>query len=392
MFLIRWLFGMAVLAGLLLAATGRCAHPGTDHRDRQWADASGPGSPDPSGRAFGSPPRFEDYPAGGRFRGAPARPDLTSHPDAPRFAAALARGVQKGPNFAGGFTIVTWTCGRLCREFVIVDARTGVVHPGLADTPPISYRVDSRLIIIEAPAPLPRRVPCAGCSAAYYVWQGDHLELIPPETWVGSAPPPPVLRAMLDSLRTLERPFLERSAPSVLRPTWDRLVFAARDGSRRVLGDRVAQARVERIHVFLGLVEPIDHYLVRIVEIDRGYYCLVDASTGRMVELDALPVVSPDGARFVTASLDLVAGHAPNRIRIYRITSDGPKVEWSLEPSGWWAAGAVWADSGRLMLDSVSSRGTLSPTRPGTPIELVRGDQGWFRRVVQGRSRPVSPD
>ena len=378
MLLSRVIVPMTALVGLLGLAMGTCRDQ-VHRTDRRRTDDVPPGSRDPSGRAFGSPPSFEDYPVRHRYRGALAAPDLTSHSDAPRFAAALERGVLEGPNFAGRFTIVTRSCGRLCREFVIVDAETGAIHPGLTDTPPFTYRLESRLLVIAAPSPLPGRVPCAGCSASYYVWQDDHLELIPPETWLGSAPPPPALRPLIDSLRDLERPILDGAGPSVLRPSWDRLVFAARDGSRLVLGDRLDHALVEQIHVFLGFLEPIDHYLVRTILFEGDRFGLVDAETGLLTALDAPPVVSPDGSRLLTTSLDLVAGHAPNRIRIYRMTAGGPDVEWSLEPTGWGAAQGVWVSNSRIALDSVAGLGGRPPSQPGTRIELLRETHGWRR-------------
>jgi len=393
MFLSRVIVRMVVLVSLLVLATGTCRNQQVHRTDRPWTDDVPTGALDPSGRAFGSPPSFEDYAVSHRYRGTPAAPDLASHPDAPRFAAALERGVLKGPNFAGRFTIVTWSCGRLCREFVIVDAETGAIHPGLTDAPPFTYHLESRLIVIEGPPPLPGRVPCAGCSANYYVWQDDHLELIPLETWVGAALPPPSMRSLIDSLRNLERPFLDGAGPSVLRPSWDRLVFAARDGSRLVLGDRLAHTLVEQIHVFLGFLEPIDHYLVRTIMFEGNRFGLVDAETGRLTDLDAPPVVSPDGSRFLTTSLDLVAGHTPNRIRIYRMTAGGPEVEWSLEPSGWGAAHGAWVSNERIALDSVSGHGGRPPSFPGTRIELLREGHYWRRvsaRAQESASRSTS--
>ena len=244
----------ATVVLLSLAACGRSAtHAGSE--------VTGPGSPDPSGKAFGTPPRFEDYRVRELFQGTPAAPDGGGNPEAARFGAALAQGARKGPDFAGHYTIVSRSCGRLCREFVIVDAATGRVHPGLSDTPPFEYRLDSRLIAFDAPKPLPGRIPCAGCSAAYYVWENEELSIIPPETWVGSAPPPAGVRAMVDSLRAEERPVLALAGPSVTRPTWDRLVIAARDGSRQVLGDRLEGAGLV-VHVLRAVDSAADRLYV----------------------------------------------------------------------------------------------------------------------------------
>lgn len=259
---LRWI-------GFSLLTFGACAEP-DDRAARRWDEATGPGSPDPSGHAFGSPPRFEDYPAPAPLRGQPAFPDLSSHPEAARFGPALRLGVRKGPNFAGHYIIVSRSCGRLCREFAIVDAVSGVVYPGLSDTPPFRYRLDSRLIAFDAPAPLPGRTPCAGCSAAYYVWDDERLVIVPPETWVGSAPPPATLRPLIDSLRTVERPLLDQAGPAVSRPTWDRLVIAARDGSREVLADRLDEEAKMRLYLFRGMNPDLNQFAVEALQLEGG--------------------------------------------------------------------------------------------------------------------------
>ncbi len=337
----------------------------------------GPGSPDPGGRQFGSAPRFEDYPALVQFRGVPVPPDLSGHPEAARFGSAITRAVARGPNFAGRYTLVSRSCGSLCREFVIVDAETGRIFPGLTDAPPFEFRSDSRLIVFEAPQPLPGRLPCAGCSAAYYVWENDELVLIPPETWVGSAPPPPDVRALIDKVRAEERTRVE-SGPTVSRPTWDRLVIAARDGTRQVLADQLVRDAVVRVYVYRGFIDALDHHLIEVIHFEGGGNVIVDANTGNVLELDGPPVVAPDRTRFITTSVDLVAGHNPNRIRIYRRSGSGWEVEWSLAPADWGASSPRWLDDRTIVFDRerVDFR-----TRPLTmrrePGQLVRGETGW---------------
>lgn len=245
-------------------------------------------------RATGSPPTFADYPVESQWRGNPAPPDLATSPDAARFGPALWQGARRGPNFAGHYTIVSRRCGRLCREFVIVDARTGRVHAGLADTPPFRFRIDSRLIAFEGPPPS-GRASCPGCSAAYYVWNDPRLEMVSPATWIGSAPPPPALRPFVDSVRAEERSRLQDAGPAVTRPAWDRLVIAARDGSRTVLADQLDGDRIERMYVVRGTVASDGLLLVEMLLPEGHRYTVVDVVTGRATEVDVTP--SPAGAR-----------------------------------------------------------------------------------------------
>jgi hypothetical protein len=306
----------------------------------------------------------------------PADPDFSRHPDAQRFRSALLR-ARSGVNFAGKYVLVSRSCGRMCREFAIMDAQSGKVFPGLTDAPPFEYRPDSRLIVFEPPEPAPGRIPCAGCSAAYYVWANDALELIPPETWVGSAPPPPGVRGVIDTLRA-EEAVRVQAGPLVLRPTWDRLVISARDGTRQVLSDRLSDGVIERVHVYRGHIAVIDQHVVQVILPEGNAYILVDAATGVATEIDAVPVPSPDGSRFATASLDLIAGHDPNRFRIYRISPNGPVIEWSVEPKEWGPADPVWIDDSRIRFDRVTAdRRTAPISFRRSAAVLEGGADGW---------------
>jgi hypothetical protein len=114
----------------------------------------------------------------------------------------------------------------------------------------------------------------------------------------------------------------------------------------------------------------------RILVPEGGEFLLIDRRTGRVTPVDGPPAVSPDGRHFATASLDLVAGHAPNRIRIYRVDERGPTVEWEVEPREWGARDPVWADPATLHLE----RGVID--RNGivvrhSPMVLRRVGRGW---------------
>ncbi len=75
------------------------------------------------------PPRSEDYPVSKNeeYKGKPVRPLLDSK-RARLYRTALREGTQKGPNFAGHYTIVTWGAGLGVFSAAVVDARTGKVY------------------------------------------------------------------------------------------------------------------------------------------------------------------------------------------------------------------------------------------------------------------------
>lgn len=130
-------------------------------------------------------PHFADYPAGAVFKGHPARVDLASDPDAPRFRTRLEQGARRGPNFAGHDTLVAWGCGTDCHVFAVIDARTGAVtFPGGFEVG-IAFRRDSRLVVINPPEVVARRWKLPGdCGdsrvprTTYLEWTGRAFRLI----------------------------------------------------------------------------------------------------------------------------------------------------------------------------------------------------------------------
>jgi hypothetical protein len=130
-----------------------------------------------------APLRFEEFPAEAVYAGAPAEVVLASHPRAQSFRTMLRRGAAAGPNFAGHLTVVTWGCGTQCQEFMVVDAASGRVYPGLTTELGVEHQVGSRLLVVNPPDRVAEtRCPDPGCTTRYFVWAGDRLEpLLAPE-------------------------------------------------------------------------------------------------------------------------------------------------------------------------------------------------------------------
>ncbi len=337
------------------------------------------------------PPAPGDYPAAPW----PGRPRTPVLPAGVRWPSAvldtLRRAAARGPNFAGDQTIVhvrgidcAPSAPATCEDaFLVVSARTGRVVVGPAEARgAMRYAPESRLLAVAAPVPSPGRTRCAGCTAAFYVWDGNALRLVPPELWVPAAPLTPeahrlVLHARRDEASTRRGGL----APGVVRPSWDRLVVLAHDGARRVYADSAAGAIVPRLHVFRGTLRSLGAHVVETTYMpEGGAFTLVDAHTARETPLDTMPVPSPDGRRFATATADLVAGHRPNRVRVYRRTPRGPVVEAELAPRDWGATRPVWSDGRTLRLTRVAIDLRHRPARErSTPMTLVRGADGTWR-------------
>lgn len=161
-------------------------------------------------------PRFEDFPARDVFIGIAANPRLTTAEER-RFRTVIRQGVMKGwgvadgitgkemagpgPNFAGHYIIVTWGCGSPCLMAAIVDLKTGHVYPppfhhgpghsyfqvpwAFPMEPPLSFRLDSRLLIANICEEL-ETADSGGqavytskrCGAHYFVMSDDGPKLV----------------------------------------------------------------------------------------------------------------------------------------------------------------------------------------------------------------------
>ncbi len=58
-------------------------------------------------------------------------------------------------------------------------------------------------------------------------------------------------------------------------------------------------------------------------------FVFVDDASGRSLRLEAMPVFSPDGQRFLVAPHDLENETGPNNLEIWRREGDGAVLEWA---------------------------------------------------------------
>ena len=93
----------------------------------------------------------------------------------------------KGPDFAGRYVVVQWTCGTWCVNSIIADIRTGKKYdPPFAgvvgceratgEHNTVERKADSRLIVVRGRLEL--REGEGPCATFYYVWQQDRVRLI----------------------------------------------------------------------------------------------------------------------------------------------------------------------------------------------------------------------
>lgn len=85
-------------------------------------------------------------------------------------------------------------------------------------------------------------------------------------------------------------------------------------------------------HLYLGTIPPSRSHVAYAGHYEGDHDVLIDIAPGGTTNLQSLPVVSPTGLRFVTASADIVTGDNPNALQIWSMTRAGPELEWNARP------------------------------------------------------------
>lgn len=120
---------------------------------------------------------FEDYPSNVKFKEKLAQIDYKSHKIAREYKTVITEQYKsEGVNFAGYYCLATWGCGAPCAGCAIVDSRTGKVYPGPTSSIGYSFRMNSRMLIVNPPD----EDGYVGGDAEYefypsiYIWNEEH--------------------------------------------------------------------------------------------------------------------------------------------------------------------------------------------------------------------------
>lgn len=120
------------------------------------------------------------------------------------------------------------------------------------------------------------------------------------------------------------------------------LHLASRDGRGVTLVNDTTEGDRYLRHLYHRWVPELDAHLVRIGFHEGSAYLLVHGTSGERSHLQAEPVVSPDGARFATASVDLEAGYDPNGVQIWEADEGGFQLLWAIGSERWGASDITW--------------------------------------------------
>jgi hypothetical protein len=118
---------------------------------------------------------------------------------------------------------------------------------------------------------------------------------------------------------------------------------------------------------------------------EGGQIELINAATGDSLVVHGVPLLSPDGARFVAVAEPEACGLSPG-LEIWRVTGDRPVHEYALPPfdcdaHGWSADDVSWRSRDTLMLERVTasadSARRMNAERDTVRSFLVRGAGMW---------------
>src|SRR6185437_13966353 len=139
-------------------------------------------------------PKFGDFPVHQVFKGKPAEPQFRPGEDeypngVGHFRGGVTFDAERGPNFAGHYTLARWTCGSGCSSAIVVDSVTGRLYRhmpfGVLVLPwsdigfePYSFRLDSRLLIVQGYFDVDVPDKNSECSRRYYEWTGTSFKLL----------------------------------------------------------------------------------------------------------------------------------------------------------------------------------------------------------------------
>ena len=107
------------------------------------------------------------------------------------FSKSIRAEIRKGPDFAGGFAILAWSCGSWCSNATIADVRTGKTHetPFLGivgcsdvtgDFDTLQRKADSSLLIARGKLEMAfgDNFGDGPCGTYHFQWRLNHLRLI----------------------------------------------------------------------------------------------------------------------------------------------------------------------------------------------------------------------
>jgi hypothetical protein len=115
--------------------------------------------------------KFEEYSVKEIYEGEISELKFETVPDYYDFDSDIKSKAQEGPNFAGKYTIITWSCGDSCQRNIIIDSQTGEFLDDFFSSWGSEYKIDSSLLISELGVN-------KGEEIKYYNFENERLKIV----------------------------------------------------------------------------------------------------------------------------------------------------------------------------------------------------------------------
>jgi hypothetical protein len=172
-----------------------------------------------------------------------------------------------------------------------------------------------------------------------------------------------------DSIDALEREGIREVNGRVSRVGAE-LRIRLRDGRSLVLKDDTATGPTYILPRYAGYLETIHSHVVHVLPLEvSGNYRIINDSTGDSTVVWGMPVLSPDGRRFVLTSMPSEDGSDIGLIEVWKVVNGKPRNEFTYRTDNetWDPSDAVWRDS--LTIEFVKN----SRSDPGQPYVKTLG-------------------
>jgi len=141
------------------------------------------------------------------------------------------------------------------------------------------------------------------------------------------------------------------------------------------------------VYSYREYLDAIQYHIVEVIFYEGGGYLLVDARTGKDTYIPALPVLSPDAARFVLTQVYFDLEEVS--VQIWRLGANGPELEWRFDPRDvqtypagrhywevvWGLSAPEWLSPTELQLRKEDFWGRL-----GEAVRVELTEEGWVLR------------
>ena len=148
------------------------------------------------------------------------------------------------------------------------------------------------------------------------------------------------------TLKAIEKYLLEKDANLVNRSD-DTLFLKKNDGTYVSFVDSLEY----EYFIYSKSFQNENFYLLLVHFYEGVVYGLVDKKSGKLTYIWGKPYFDKSGKRFLTCSIDLLAGYNPNGLQYFRVENDTIINEFSCETEGWGPVHVKWINDKTVQIE-----------------------------------------